>query len=236
VVEVRHVGDTLYFTAGNATCPSTLYSAPANGGAPTPELKADPGFEITGFSVTAAGRPVYFESGCGSNAGTGKLVFPAFGHGPGEHTVTFASLPPVIDGDPVWESDSQHADAFVRTGMEGYLARFDSQHGNKTMPSANACPGFDVNNGMPGALTTAPDGTLWFAVQTGTSMQVLSCSGGTPTVETTVTKTNDTPASLSVDAAGDVLLADAAGHVWNVTAGGGEAAISNGSPFTSVTW
>jgi hypothetical protein len=67
-------------------------------------------------------------------------------------------------------------------------------------------------------------------------MQVLSCSGGTPTVETTVTKTNDTPASLSVDAAGDVLLADAAGHVWNVTAGGGEAAISNGSPFTSVTW
>ncbi|MGN6474122.1 MAG: hypothetical protein ACTHK4_10825 [Mycobacteriales bacterium] len=237
VTEVQSVGDTLFFTTRPHGCDvDTISSRAAAGEGPTAQLTtSSPGYEITGFSVSADGTKVaYFQTGCGSHAGQGQLVIDNLttGH---THAVDFANMPPAITGDPVWESDGVHVDAFVRTGMSGYLARYDSTQGNNATPNTNACPGFDVNSGLPGALTTTPDGTLWFAVQTGTSMQVLSCAGGTPKVETTVTDTNDTPASLSVNSSGDVLLADISGHVWNVTPGGTEAALT-GSVITSVTW
>lgn len=232
VSEVRRVGGMLYFTAGASTCPGQIRSIPTSGGTSTPLLTADNGYGITGFDISGDGRATYFESGCGGRAGNGKLVFQM--PGGTDNAVEFPSLPPSITGDPVWESDGVHIDAFVRTGMSGYLGRYNSTTGTNPQPNKNACPGFDVNSGMPSALTTAPDGTLWFAVQTGTSMQVISCASGTPTVQMSVT-TSDTPASLSVDSSGDVLLADVNGQVWNGTAGGAQTAIS-GSAITSVTW
>lgn len=234
VAEVHDVGGTLYFTAGATDCAPTLYSVPTSGGTAVGVADADAGYGITGFDVAADGRVVYFETGCGTNGGKAKLVFPHFSHGPSGRTIDFQSMPPAIVGDPVWESDGVHVDAFVRTGMSGYFARYDSATSTSTMPRANACAGYDVNNAMPGALTTAPEGTLWFAVQTGTSMQVISCGGDTPTVQMTVSA-NNTPASLSVDASGDVLLADVDGHVWSGTPDGSQTAIT-GSSITSVTW
>ncbi|HVV76445.1 MAG TPA: Gmad2 immunoglobulin-like domain-containing protein [Mycobacteriales bacterium] len=235
VAEVHDSAGSLYFTAGTSRCPSALYSMAIGGGSATTVAAADAGYAITGFDVSPAGRLVYFESGCGPQAGKGKLVFPAFGHGPQGRAIDFPSLPPVVGGDPVWEPDGVHVDAFVRTGMQGYLARYDATSGTDPQPSTNACPGYDVNNGMPGAITTAPDGTLYIAVQTGTSMQVLRCAGNRPTVELSVSK-NGTPSSVSVDPSGKVLLADVDGEVWSGKAGGLETALTSASGVTSVTW
>lgn len=234
VSEVQRVGGAVFFTVGAAGCPAEIRSFPVGGGASVPVASADHGYGITGFGVSGDGaRVAFFESGCGSAAGQGKLVFSS----PGgvDRTIDFPSLPPVIVGGPVWESDGVHVDAFVRTGMEGYLARYNSTKGNNPMPSANACPGYDVNNGLPGAVTTAPDGTLWFAVQTGTSMQVWSCANAHPTVVGSVAF-NDTPGALAVDGAGDFLLTDTSGKLWRAMGQAGPEELSTPGAVTSVSW
>lgn len=237
VVEVRQFGDRLYFTARSNDCLSDLYSLPTSGGMATTVATADPGFGIVGFDLASSGRLVFFESGCGDQAGTAKLVFPTFGHGPQGHSIDFPSLPPVIEGDPVWESDGVHVDAFVRTGNEGYLARYDSSNLQESaQPSTDACPGFDITSGLPGAVAEGPNGELWVASQTGTSMQVVSCNGSTPTVKFTVPK-NDSPTALSINSAGAALLTDSSGKVWSWTPGTpSPRALSEASGVTSATW
>jgi hypothetical protein len=149
--------------------------------------------------------------------------------------VDFQSLPPLITGDPVWDADGTHVEAFERTGMGGYLAEYDSTHpGTDTMPAADACS-VDPNAGLIGALATGPDGSLWFAAQTGTSMQVYSCVRGRPSVELTV-PVNSTPASLSVSADGQVLLADYNGTVWSGAAGHSPTRLATGGTVSSLTW
>jgi hypothetical protein len=233
VAEVQQVGGTLYFTAGTSNCASTLYSMPTSGGTSAGVVSADTGYGITGFSVSPS-RTVFFENGCGSTAGKGRLVVAGIPGGPG-HVVDFPSEPPLIVGDPVWESDGVHVDAFVRTGMQGYLARYDSMHGSKTMPSGVPCGQYDPATQLTGAVATAPDGTLWFAGQTGNSMQVLSCDAGQPTVRFTI-PVNGTPQSLAVDLSGDILLADASGAVWRGAAGGTPTKLTTQGAVTSVTW
>src|SRR6185312_12422218 len=93
VAEVQQVAGTLYFTAGTTNCASSLYSMSTSGGASTSVADADAGYGITGFSLTADGRPVFFESGCGGNAGSGKLVFPTYAHGPQGRAIDFPRLP-----------------------------------------------------------------------------------------------------------------------------------------------
>ncbi|HVY10774.1 MAG TPA: hypothetical protein VHB18_11600 [Mycobacteriales bacterium] len=239
VTEVRQYGDTLYFTARVGDCIPTLYSMPTDGGSsPAVVASADPNYGIVGFDLSADGTKLtYLESsGCHqSMAGKGKLVFANLADG-SSHTIDFPSEPPAIIGDPVWEADGSHVDAFVRTGNGGYLARYDSTSGTNPAPNANACSGYDINDGMPGAVTTGPDRSLWFAVQTGTSMQVISCDGTTPTVKFTVPK-NDTPTSLAVNAAGSALLTDSSGDTWTWTPGQtSPRALSEASNVTSPTW
>lgn len=234
VTGVHQVAGTLYYTTGAANCATELRSMSVDGGTSTLVASADRGYGIFGFDISGDARSTYFEGGCGSNSGSGQLVM----HDQAGKTraIAFPSLPPVIAAGPVWEADGVHVDAFVRTGMAGYLARYDSTAGTDPMPTDNACSGYDVNSGLPGAVAAAPDGTLWFAVQTGTSMQVLSCdASGQPTTELTVNK-NGTPVSLAVDSAGNILLADSDGHVWRGSAGGTATALSTQGGVSAVTW
>ncbi len=240
VAEVHQAGGTLYFTAGTTDCPSTLYSLPAGGGTPLSAAQADQGYGIEGFDVTADGLLTYYERSCTRPMPDpqAKLWFEVVRQTPGAHTtgyISFPSEPPAIVGDPVWEADGTHVDAFVRTGMQGYLARYDSTHGNKTMPGAVPCGQYDPATQLTGAVATAPDGTLWFAGQTGSSMQVLSCDAGQPTVRFTI-PVNGTPQSLAVDSSGTALLADSDGNVWRAAAGGTPSELSTKGGVSSVTW
>lgn len=240
VFEVRQFGDHLYYTVRVGDCLPTLYSVPLAGGTPTAVASAaDSDYGIVGFDVSADGTKLtYLESsGCHqSMAGKGKLVFERLTDGT-TRSIDFPSEPPAIIGDPIWEADGIHVDAFVRTGMQGYLARYDSTSGNSMTPSTNACPGFDINTGMPGALTEGPGGTLWVATETGSSMQVLSCTGTTPTVEFTVPG-NATPQSLAVNSEGKALLTDTNGNLysWSGSQGAKAEELIGGSGVTSATW
>jgi hypothetical protein len=235
VLEARDYGGTLYFTARKADCLSTLYSLSAGGGTPVEVATADNGYGIVGFDLTADGTKLtYFESGCGDLAGKGKLVFenPTTGD---RRTVPFPSEPPSIIGDPVWEADGVHVDAYVRTGMQGYLARYDSTAGKSATPETNACGEYDPATQLTGALARDLSGTLWFAGQTGSSMQVLSCKDGMPNVELTVS-VNDSPTALAVDQDGKILLTDASGRVGIGSAGGTAKELPVGGGVTYATW
>jgi hypothetical protein len=237
VTEVHQVGSMLYFTAGPANCAPAIYSMPAEGGTPVVAVSAVDGYGITGFAISADGvKYAFFANGCGSSAGKGELVTGTLSGTEGI-SIAFPSLPPVIEGDPVWESDGIHVDAFVKTGMEGYLARYDSSAGpnQNVAPNTNACPGFNIDGGLPNAIAMGPGGVLWVASQTGTSMQVVSCTGTKPTTEFTV-QGNDTPQSLSVNAPGDALLTGGGGKVWKWTGTGNAAQLPSATGVTSVTW
>jgi hypothetical protein len=236
VFEVRQFGDTVYFTAKASDC-LDLYSMPTSGGSPTKVTTADPDYGIVGFDLSQDGKKLTYaeSSGCNqSRAGIGKLVFTDLGNGT-TRKIDFPSEPPAIIGDPVWESDGTHVDAFVRTGMEGYLARYDSSSGSDPQPNTSSCPGFNINAGLPNAVATGPNGALWVASQTGTSMQVVSCTGDKPTTEFTVPG-NNTPQSLSVNASGEVLLVGDSGKVWKWTGSGDATMLPEATGVTSITW
>jgi hypothetical protein len=237
VFEVRQFDSGLYFTAKVGDCLPTLYSLPTGGGTPTEVVTADKDYGIVGFDLSADGTKLtYLESsGCNqSRAGMGKLVFENLTDG-SRRTIDFPSEPPAIIGDPVWEADGVHVDAYVRTGMEGYLARYDSTKGSDATPSSNPCGEYDPATQLTGALDTDADGTLWFAGQTGASMQVLSCKDGQPNVELTVS-VNDSPTALSVNPDGQILLTDSSGRVWAGSAGGTPKQLRVGGGVTSATW
>jgi hypothetical protein len=66
-------------------------------------------------------------------------------------------------------------------------------------------------------------------------MEVLRCSGGNTTVALMINQ-NGTPASVSLDSSGTVLLEDTARDLWSGTAGGRQTSISIGGGVTSATW
>ncbi|HVW80156.1 MAG TPA: Gmad2 immunoglobulin-like domain-containing protein [Mycobacteriales bacterium] len=236
VTEVHVQDGSLEFTAGPPGCAATLYAMPVAGGTPAVAARADSGDEITGFTVGVQGRVVYFERGCGPDAGQGKLVFPTFGHGPSGSEVSFPSLPPLVVGDPAVEPDNLHVDAFVRTGNEGYLARYDIGTTKSATPSTSACPGFDPAGGLAAAaLTTDANGTLWFAWQTGTGIQVVQCADNRPAVAFTTTE-NDTPSSLSINPQGQALLATTTGKLWRWNGSGDPTELSDVAGATSIAW
>jgi hypothetical protein len=241
VVEARELNGALYYTVRVGDCLPTLYSIPLAGGTPKAVASAeDPDYGIVGFDITPDGTKLaYFESsGCNqSMAGKGKLVFVSLADD-STRTIAFPSEPPAIFGDPVWESDGVHVDAFVRTGMQGYLARYDATQGDSQTPSTNACEGFNPGGGIAeAALTTGPDGTLWFAWQTGTGIQVVSCANGQAKVAFT-TKQNDTPTAISVNSQGEVLLTGTSGNAWTWQGtNGAQAEELHGAPgATYLTW
>jgi hypothetical protein len=238
VFEVHQYGDSLYYTVRVGDCLPTLYSIPTAGGTPTAVTTAENDYGIVGFDLSPDGTKLtYLESsGCHqSMAGKGKLVFENLSDQT-TREIEFPSEPPAILGDPVWESDNVHVDAFLRTGNLGYLARYDSTTGDSAAPSTNACPGYQPAGGMANAIAaTAPDGTLWFANQTGTSIEVVSCANNTPKVEFN-TPQNDTPRSLAVNADGQVLLVGDSGKVWTWSGQGQAEELGAATGVTSVTW
>jgi hypothetical protein len=237
VFEVRNYGGTLYFTVREADCISKLASrAPGQSGDVAVTIAtADPGYGIVGFDLNGdRTKLAYFESGCGDLAGTGKLVFEDTTTGD-RTAIAFPSEPPAVLGDPMWESDGVHVDAYLRTGMHGYIARYDATAGKNQKPGTNACGEYDPATQLTGAMATDPDGTLWFAGQTGQSMQVLSCRDGMPNVELTVS-VNDSPTALAVDQDGKILLTDSSGRVWTGSAGGTARELPVGGGVTYATW
>ncbi len=240
VTEVHRLGSTLYFTTRQHDCVvNSLRAIPVDGTSSnsndTGVASSTPGYQITGFGLSSDGSKLaFFQTGCGSHAGQGQLVINDLNTGK-TRAVDFPSLPPAIEGDPVWESDGVHVDAYVRTGMQAYLARYDATKGDSPTPSANACGEYDPATQLTGALATDSHGTLWFAGRTGASMQVLSCRDGMPNVELTVMG-NDMPTALSVDPDGRILLTDDSGRVWSGKAGGTAKQLAAGGGVTYATW
>jgi len=241
-------GEVVYYLTASGTCANALKAVNIGGGQPHPVITVatpDSGYRISGYSVGAipaaasgAQRPWlgYFEQSCNGGSPAARLVtLSNFGH---RHVVNFSSMPPAIVGDPSFEpaGNVQHLDAIVRTGNQAYLARYNAASGNTTTP-ASACPGADTSNGLPQALETDFNGTMWFAVQTGSSMQVWKCAAGSQTAVVAFTIAgNRTPADVDVSGSGAVLVTDIDGHVWRWNGSGNAVQLSPSVPLTQVTW
>ena len=126
--------------------------------------------------------------------------------------------------------------AFVRTGNEGYLARYSASENSPT-PSDHACPGLGPQDGQPNAIEVDSNGDLWVALQTGSSMDVVRCARtGKPKTMFTVPG-NDQPADVDVTSDGSaVLLTDGNGKVWRWDGSGNPQELSTSISLTQVSW
>jgi hypothetical protein len=235
------VGSDIYFLRGNGTCSNSLNKVSSQTADNTqPERSVatpDGGYVITGYAVSGSYLS-YYEQACdGSTSPQAKLVTTASGGQ--RHVVQFASMPPTLVADPSFEPSggTQFLDAIVRTGTSSRLTRYNAMSGSSPVPARRACPGYDTNNGMPWALETDASGVVWFATQTGSSMQVWKCSvGGNTAVVAFTVPGNRQPADLDVSSTGSVLLTDTDGHIWKWTGSGDAVQLSPSQPVTAVTW
>jgi hypothetical protein len=252
--QLSETGEQVYYLQGGGTCANALMSVStaAVDTPPPPQSVASPdtGYVIAGYAVGPAPAAAdgnqtsalaVFETACsGTTSPQAKLVSTTTTGQ--KHVIDFPSVPPGIEGDPSFEpgtpsaSDVRYLDAFVRTGNSGYLTRYDIAHDTTSTPSRNACPAYDVNTGLPKALEVTTAGELWFAVQTGQSMQVVHCAAGHAAVAFTIPG-NDTPADVDVTSGGGaVLLTDIAGKVWRWDGSGTATQLSPKVPLDHVTW
>jgi hypothetical protein len=234
------VGDRVYYLDGAGTCLNALRSVPVAGGNPTTAATPDTGYVITGFGVLGSNTSMsaFFETACDPAVSPqGKLIFDTAQSGgfSQRREVDFASLPPQVVGDPTWTADGRHVIAVVRTGTQSQVRQYDavSPKGvdDVTLPCGN-----DASRGLPTATQVDSGGAVWFAVQTGSAMQVFRCSGGQPTVAFTITGT-DTPADIAVADNGQaVLLTDTSGAMWRWSAGGSVTQVHPSVTQTQVSW
>ena len=170
-------GTDVYFLEGGGTCANALVKVSTSAdGTANGDIVASPqdGYVITSYAVGDAGVSTV-ETACDpARSPQARLVMTPT---TGEQTlVDFDALPPQIVGDPSYElvgAKSMLA-AFVRTGNAGYLARYaEAEH--STAPDRHACPGLGPEDGLPAALEVDANGTLWVALQTGSSMDVVRC-------------------------------------------------------------
>jgi sugar lactone lactonase YvrE len=206
---------------------------------PTVTAVAHPaaGYKLTGYAVSADGNDIALvEEACDPQATSPQGRIVAFDQQTQQqHAIAFPSYPPAPIADPSWEPDGRHIDVFVRTGMQGELARYDAFAANSWSDSTPACQGFDEAGGLPQAVRVDGAGTLWIAAQTGTAMQVTRCAAGKPTVAFSVPG-NGTPTDLAVTGNGShVLLTDANGGVWRWDGNGAASRIS-GLTLPAATW
>ena len=236
-------GSDVYYLQGAGTCANALMKVPTSAdGSANGDIVASPanGYVITAYAVGAGGTIVSTVQTACDPARSPQAQLVTQGDG-GSHTIDFTSLPPEIVGDPSYEpivgaSGSSGLDAFVRTGTQGYLARYLSGETSAT-PSNRACPGLGPEDGAPQALEVDSNGQLWIALQTGTSMDVVRCGGhGNPKTAFTIPG-NDQPADIDVTSDGSaVLLTDANGKVWRWDGSGNPQQLSTSLPLTQVSW
>lgn len=233
----------VYYLQGGGTCTNALMTVPTTSkgnGTGTVVVSPDTGYVITAYAVSEKSIST-FEQACDpARSPAAKLVTSQRGRGVRHNVMDFPSLPPTLETDPSFEVPGtvQYLDAIVRTGNNASLARYDVYGDNDPRLFQNACSGFDVNDGMPVAIETDGTGRMWFAVQTGSSMQVVQCDagGGKPSVAFTI-KGQDQPQDLDVASDGSaVLLTDADGKVWRWAGSGKPVELSPSLPLTNVAW
>src|SRR3954447_1164231 len=117
VSDPQLVGDRVYFLAG-PSCANSIQSVPVTGGDPTTVATADPGYEITGYSVAGPKVNTFYETACVPNTSPqARLVINTVVNGTHQtNTISFQGLPPGIVGDPTWEVGNQYLDAIIQNG------------------------------------------------------------------------------------------------------------------------
>jgi hypothetical protein len=230
------VGDKVFYLEGQMACISSLRSVPVTGGPSTTVTAADAGYTISGFGMHGPTTLAMFETACAPGPGQpqGILVSRELGTST-SHTITFPAFPPQVVDDPTWAADGQHVIAVIRTGTHAEVRQYDA-YGSATFDDATLPCGNSASLGLPTATQVDSTGAVWFAVQEGSGMQVLRCSGGQTSVAFTVTGT-DTPADLAVADNGQaVMLTDTSGAVWRWTAGGTVTQVHPSVAQTQLTW
>jgi len=231
-------GDRVFYLAGAGTCANTLRSVSVGGGQSDLVGTPEPGYVITSYAVSADTHELaLFETDCAPSAARpqGLLVSSVRGTAT-SHTIAFQSFPPMVVGDPSWEPDGRHVDAVDRTGNSAGITRWDAFAAKSINDGSDAC-GDLTGAGLATAVDVDATGSAWVALQTGTSMDVVRCTGGTPTKMFTVAG-NDSPQDLAVTANGRaVLLTDSAGKVWRWASGStGPTMLSPTRPQPQVSW
>ncbi|HET7530591.1 MAG TPA: Gmad2 immunoglobulin-like domain-containing protein [Mycobacteriales bacterium] len=236
------VGSDVYFLRANGPCSVALHNVstlPSDNTQPEVAVASpDDGYAITGFATDGTAVS-FFEQACDSSRSPQAKLVSTDGSG-GRHVVTFDGLPPTIVADPSLEpaGGQRYLDAIVDSGHTSSLVRYTPMSGSSPVPSRRACPGYDVNNGRPWALETDASGTIWFATQTGSSMQVVKCvTGGNTAVVAFTVPGNRQPADVDVSSDGSVLLTDINGDIWRWDGSGDATELTKHSvPLTHVTW
>jgi len=215
-----------------------LESVATSGGASDTIAMPNAGYVITSYAVSADTHELaLFETDCAPSPARpqGLLVSSVRGTAT-SHTIAFQSFPPMVVGDPSWEPDGRHVDAVDRTGNSAGITRWDAFAAKSINDGSDAC-GDLTGAGLATAVDVDATGSAWVALQTGTSMDVVRCTGGTPTKMFTVAG-NDSPQDLAVTANGRaVLLTDSAGKVWRWASGStGPTMLSPTVPQPQVSW
>jgi hypothetical protein len=229
------VGNDIYYLRGAGTCYNTIASVSTAGQDPT-EAVVTPssGYVIQSFTTDGQAFVTYEVACFPDKSPQAKLV----SHVPGESPspIKFQSVPPGVEGDVAYLTAPRTLAAFVRTGTQGYLAKYNLFEDSTGTPSRNACSGYDVNRGIPVGMVSRSDG-LWFAADTGGAIDVIRCAGGHPETMFTV-PTGRAPADLAVTAdGGHALVSDAAGNVWRWDGRGTPERLPDLSvPLDHLTW
>jgi hypothetical protein len=244
--------DEIYYLQGAGTCANSVMavSTSANGGAKGEVVaSSDQGYVIAWYAAAPkpsalSGNPVtpvaVYETACDpANNPQAKLVLrDAAG---ATRSIAYPSVPPGLATDPSFDpwtgAPPQFLDGYVRTGNEGYIARYDVADTTTPTPTRSACSGLGPEDGQPAALEVDAGGTLWVALRTGSSMDVMRCAAGSrPKLAFTIAG-NDQPADIDVTSDGSaVLLADDNGKVWRWDGSGNPEELSNSTPLDHVTW
>ena len=234
-------GTDVYYLQGAGTCANALMKVPTSAdGAANGDIVASPdtGYIITAYAVGETGVSV-FESACDpARSPQGRLVTAPTVNGHSRHSIDFPAFPPTITGDPTVEAgEAQFVAAIVRTGTQSSVTRYDPYFDSSSAPKRTACPGLGPEDGEPAALEIDATNTMWIALRTGSSMDVVRCGGnGKPKLAFTIAG-SDTP--VDVDATSDgsaVLLTDDDGKVWRWNGSGNPVELSPKLPLTHVTW
>jgi hypothetical protein len=231
---VRDTG-TIYFLRGGGSCVNSIAAVPASGGDPVDYATPNSGYVIQSF-VVGDGAVTYYEVACSPDRSPqAKLVTVVRDGTSPDHPIRFESVPPGIEGDLAVVNRFDRVAAFVRTGTQGYLAKYDVYDDTST-PSRNACSGYDVNQGLPVGITSVGS-TLWFAADTGSAIDVIRCSSGGADVAFTIPSGRG-PADVAVTGDGaHVLVSDDAGRVWRWDGDGAPQQLTDLSvPLDHITW